>query len=105
MARLLHQQEACELLGFRDRRITVARPAWSKASHRVQTPIPADPKSIGEHVHKKRHELGLHQGQLANLMGVGKSTVSDWEANRSHLEGKVRDRVIAWLGFVPGKQN
>jgi DNA-binding transcriptional regulator YiaG len=52
----------------------------------------------------KRHELGLHQWQLAKLMGVGKSTISDWEASCFQPEDEVRNRVITWLGFDPEQQ-
>ena len=64
--------------------------------------MPTDPKTIGEHVHKKRKELGLQQWQLALLLGVWRATLGSWEANHYQPEGKVRDKVIAWLGFDPG---
>jgi DNA-binding XRE family transcriptional regulator len=101
---LLRPQEALELLAICDRRITTPRPAWCKVFHRVRTPLPAEPKSIGEHVHKKRKELGLHQGQLAKILGVWRSTLGNWEANYYQPEGEVRARVVAWLGIDPRQQ-
>ena len=98
-ARLLCQQEALELLAFCDRKITVARPGWCKVFHRVRTLVPTAHSTIGEHVHKKRKQLRLHQWELANMLGVWGSTLGSWEANRYQPEGRVRDRVIVWLGF------
>jgi DNA-binding XRE family transcriptional regulator len=100
------QQYQClsQLLGICDRRIVVARPAWSKVFHRLRTPVPVEPKTIGEHVHKKRKELALQQWQLAQQLGVWRATLGSWEANHYGPEGKVRARVVAWLGFDPGSQ-
>ena len=97
-------QPVSQLLGICDRQIVVARPPWSKVYHRVRTPLPADPKTIGEHVHKKRAELGLHQWQLAQELGVWRATLGSWEANHYQPEGKVRARVVAGLGFDPRPQ-
>ena len=66
--------------------------------------MPIDPKTFGEHVHRKRKELGLQQWQLAKLLGVWRATLGSWEANHYQPEGQVRDRVIAWLGFDPRTQ-
>jgi DNA-binding XRE family transcriptional regulator len=93
-----------ELLAFCDRKITVARPAWCKVFHRIRTPVPTAPKTIGEHVHKTRKDLGMHQWQLAQELGVWRATLGSWEANHYQPEGKIRDRVIAWLGFDPRAQ-
>ncbi|HTQ31167.1 MAG TPA: helix-turn-helix domain-containing protein [Opitutaceae bacterium] len=98
------KQPASQLLDICDRKIVVARPAWSKIYHRVRTPLIANPKTIGEHVHKKRKELGLQQWQLAKLLGVWRSTLGSWESNHYQPEGKARQRVIAWLGFDPAGQ-
>ena len=66
--------------------------------------MPTAPNTIGEHVHKKRKELGLHQWQLAKMLGVWRATLGSWEANHYQPEGRVQDRVIAWLGFDPDAQ-
>jgi DNA-binding XRE family transcriptional regulator len=99
--RRLNQHGSSQLLGICDRQIVVARPAWSKVFRRVRTPLPAEPKTIGEHIHKKRKELGLQQWQLAQELDVWRATLGSWEANHYEPEGKVRDKVIAWLGFDP----
>jgi len=90
-----------ELLGICERQIVFGRPAWSKVNRRLQTPAPAEPKTIGEHIHKKRKKLVLQQWQLAKQLGVWRATLGSWEANHYVPEGEVRDRVVAWLGFDP----
>jgi DNA-binding transcriptional regulator YiaG len=104
LARGVRKHNPLELLGNCERKIVASRPVWSKVYHRVQTQVPAEPKTIGEHVHKKRNELGLHQGQLAKVLGVWRSTLGSWEANHYQPEGKARERVIAWFGFDPQQQ-
>ena len=40
---------------------------------------PASPVTIGEHLRKKRLDLGLTQAQVAEITGVTESTVWNWE--------------------------
>jgi len=47
----------------------------------MRTPLPAEPKTFGEHVHRRRKELGLYQWQLAKTLGVWRATLGSWEAN------------------------
>lgn len=65
------QQTASELLAICDRRITVLGPGWSKVFHRVRTPVPTTPNTIGEHVHKKRIELGCISGNSLRFWEFG----------------------------------
>jgi len=101
LARHVRQSGALELMGNCERKIVASRLAWSKVYHRVQTQVTDKPKTSGDHVHKKRNELGLHQWQLAKVLGVWRSTLGSWEANHDQPEGRVCVRVIAWLGFSP----
>jgi DNA-binding transcriptional regulator YiaG len=93
--------DSLELLGFCERQVVVALPADSTSNRRVRTPLPHSPKTLGDHVLRKRKDLGLHQWQLARLLGVWRSSLGSWEANHYEPTGSVRDRVIAWLGFDP----
>jgi predicted transcriptional regulator len=77
------------------------RPTLFEAFHQNRTPLPTDPKTIGEHLHKKRHDLGLTHRQLADPRGVCLPTLNRWEANLHQPTGKVGARVVAWLGFDP----
>ena len=51
--------------------------------------MPPEAKTIGEHVHKRRKDLGLHQWQLAKMLGVWRATLGSWEANHYEPERKV----------------
>lgn len=94
-------RHALELLGNCARTITVARPAGSKVFHRLRTPVPMAPQTIGEHIHRKRRKLGLPHWQLAERLGVCRAMLGSWEANHYQSEGGVRERIVAWLGFDP----
>jgi DNA-binding XRE family transcriptional regulator len=50
---------------------------------------------------KKRIEMWITQSQIAKQVGVAKSTVGNWEAKHCRRSGKVREQIIAWLGFDP----
>ncbi len=91
----------CELLGICERKIMVKRPVWCRVASIVRSPLPTDPKTIGEHLHKRRAELGLTQRQVANQMGVWLATLVCWEGNRHQPTSKARARIVAWLGFDP----
>jgi len=73
-------------------------------SRRTRTLRPVAPTTLGGHVHKNRIEAGLTQGQLAAVFGVWRATLGAWEAGHYEPTGKVRDRVVAWLGFDPDEK-
>jgi len=101
LERCQHQQRAWELLAFCDRRIVVPRPVEKKIQRKPQTPAPADPRTIGEYMIKRRIETSMTQSQIAKQLGVAKSTVGNWEGKHCRPSGKVREQVVAWLGFDP----
>jgi DNA-binding XRE family transcriptional regulator len=41
-----------------------------------------EPKTLGEHLRKRRMDLGLRQSDVAAWIGVGTQTVNYWENNR-----------------------
>ena len=61
---------------------------------------PLTPKTIGEHIRKKRLDLGLLQLEVARMIGVTESTVWNWEHGR---EPELRHipKIIEFLGHVP----
>ena len=99
-ARRLYER-TWELWGICESRIHIRRPAWCRVSHLARTPLPKVPRTLGEHVHAKRKELGLRQWQLALILGVCHSAPGNWEANHCEPQRRVRERVVAWLGFDP----
>lgn len=56
----------------------------------------AEPEStLGERIHKSRHEAGLSLNMAAHLAGVKPSTLRDWERDRS--EPRV-NKLVALAG-------
>ena len=62
---------------------------------------PKELNTLGDHILKKRLELGLFQKEVARQIGVDKSTVYNWETNRNEpLIGQIPG-IIQFLGYVP----
>lgn len=65
--------------------------------------IPIEPRSIGEHLKRRRLELHLFQTDLAKIFGVDEATIRNWEKN-TYQPGKQHMPAIAkWLGYDPRK--
>jgi DNA-binding transcriptional regulator YiaG len=64
-------------------------------------PIAKAPESIGEHLRKKRFELGLKQWQAAQRMGVSARTLSLWETDVIYPKWAEQPKVEAFLGYNP----
>lgn len=92
------------LLGNRARPIVAKRQDHGKAFSRLRTAVPDSPQTIGEHIHAKRHALCIHQWQLCKTLGIWRSTLCAWEANRYAPLGQKRQRAVAWLGFDPDER-
>ena len=63
--------------------------------------IPENPKTIGEHIKKRRLELGLFQMQVAAIIGVDECTVTNWEKNRTTPMLWTFPKIIEFLGYDP----
>lgn len=59
------------------------------------------PQSLGEHLKKRRRELGLLQREAATQMGVTADTLINWERDRSKPVAAQFNRLIDFLGFDP----
>ena len=65
---------------------------------------PAYPKTLttlGDHIRKRRLDLGLWQKDVAATLGVTESTVTNWELNRVTPEFTHLPCIIAFLGYAP----
>jgi transcriptional regulator with XRE-family HTH domain len=62
---------------------------------------PNELTTIGDHIRKRRLDLGLEQKIIGQRMGVCCLTISGWE--KGHTEPKVRHLpdIIAFLGYDP----
>jgi len=58
-------------------------------------------KTIGDHLRKRRLQLGLFQKEVARLIGVSEATVYNWEKRRTDPPAKYFAKIINFLGYVP----
>ena len=64
-----------------------------------------EPKTLGEHVLKRRLYLKLSQPQLAKILGVAAETVLNWELNYRKPGINHIGKLIQFLGYDPESQN
>jgi len=62
---------------------------------------PKELKSLGDHIRKRRLDLGLFQKQVADRIGVDESTVFNWESNETSPQIHHIPRVVQFLGYDP----
>ena len=66
---------------------------------------PKKPKTVGEHMRKKRMELKLLQSDLAKILGVSPECVTYWENNRSKPQIQHFPAIHLFLGYSLVKFN
>ena len=59
-----------------------------------------EPITLGDHLRRRRIELGLYQKDVAARLGVTAPTVWNWE-NRGSVDLRFIPRVIEFLGYNP----
>ncbi len=75
---------------------------WTLKAQRPLLPAyPKEIKTLGDHIRKKRLDLGLLQKQVAARIGVAESTVYLWETNRVLPEVRSMPGIINFLGYAP----
>ena len=62
---------------------------------------PAHPKTIGEHIKKKRIDLGLLQREVAEMIGSSKNVIGGWESNSHEVRVRFIPGIIRFLGYIP----
>jgi DNA-binding XRE family transcriptional regulator len=62
---------------------------------------PQKPQTWGEHIKKLRFELGLFQSQVAKILGVTESTLTNWEKHRSEPMLWLKPKLMKFLGYQP----
>jgi DNA-binding XRE family transcriptional regulator len=50
---------------------------------------------------KRRLDLGLHQREVAEQIGVDETTIYNWEGQRTDPEIRYMSRIIQFLGDRP----
>lgn len=64
---------------------------------------PVAPVTIGEHLRKKRLDLGLTQDATGLRLGVTGSTVWNWEHGQNP-DSKHHSKITQFLGYTPFKE-
>ncbi|MFQ5887923.1 MAG: helix-turn-helix transcriptional regulator [Candidatus Hydrothermarchaeales archaeon] len=73
----------------------------------LKAPKPKSPKypkilnSLGNHIRKRRLDLGLLQKQVAEQIGAGEPTIYNWENDRTAPPDCFIRRIIQFLGHNP----
>ena len=90
------------LLGICHCAIRIRRPPNSEHFKRLRN-YPVNPKTLGEHLRKKRIDLSLSMTQLAKLLGLGitNKAIEKWEKNQNRPTEAHRGRIIEFLEFDP----
>jgi len=93
-------------LGIYHRTARIARQPFSLHFSRTRH-YPTNPKTLGEHLRKKRVDLGLSMPKLAQLLGFGitDAAIEKWEKNENRPTEPCRSRIIEFLGFDPELEN
>ena len=60
-----------------------------------------DPKTLGQHLKKRRRELGLLQREAAIRLGVSTETVVNWETGRTEPVPAQFRPIVTFLGYDP----
>jgi transcriptional regulator with XRE-family HTH domain len=88
------------MLPFCDRTISIARkdvaPVWTRSF-----PVSKQPKSIGEHLRKRRFRIGIRQSEAAQRLGISERTLSLWECDEVYPAWPQQPALIDYLGYDP----
>ena len=64
-------------------------------------PYPCELSTLGDHLKKRRLDLGLLQRDVAEILVVDKMSVCNWEVNRTSPALRFVPRIVEFLGYVP----
>jgi transcriptional regulator with XRE-family HTH domain len=72
-------------------------------SHRMSNRhrVPEELNTIGDHLRRRRLMLKLFQKQVAEQLGVDKTSVYNWETNRTKPDLEYMPSIIRFLGYNP----
>jgi transcriptional regulator with XRE-family HTH domain len=72
-----------------------------KAKKPLPRTYPKELKTLGDHLRKKRLDLGLLQKDVAKILGVSQGTIYNWENNRTSPSLRAIPKIIEFLGYIP----
>ena len=71
-------------------------PIWTRSF-----PVSKVPRTIGEHLRKKRFSSGMRQSEVALLLDVSELTLSLWERDKVYPSWSQQAKIAAYLGYDP----
>ena len=86
------------MLPFCERTVSFSRAKYLPA-HNRGIPIAKQPKTIGEHLRRRRVQLQLHQSQGAKLLKVSTVTLSRWERDHTYPTWDYHETITKYLGY------
>ena len=72
-----------------------------KTKKPLPSAYPRTLKTLGDHLRKRRLDLNLLQKEVAQKIGVGETSVYNWENNLAKPALRFIPRIIEFLGYVP----
>lgn len=85
--------QAPHALPFRHLALTAPKPPLAT--------YPRELKSLGDHLRKRRLDLGLLQREVAERLSVHKMTIANWETNRKSPHLRFLPKIVEFLDYVP----
>ena len=67
----------------------------------ISKPYDFEPNSLGEHLKKKRLQIGLFQKDVADLIGVCEATILHWEKSTTEPPIAFLPPILEFLGYDP----
>ena len=64
-------------------------------------PYKDNPETLGEHLRKRRHKLGLFQKDVALRLGVNQWTYITWELETRQPSVRYMPAILSFLGYDP----
>ena len=63
--------------------------------------IPVEPKTIGDHIRKRRLGLKMPQREVGKQIGVDEMSIHNWETNLNQPRLEYMPAIIRFLGYNP----
>jgi len=79
----------------------VALGFWNLSLKTKTRPFSAHCQTVGEHLKRKRLQLGLLQKDVARIIKVSEDSVTYWENARSEPQIRYFPNIIKFLGYSP----
>lgn len=72
-----------------------------KSKKPIPKAYPRKLETLGDHLRKRRLDLGLTQREVAGIIGVNETTIVNWEKNHTSPPVKYLPKIVEFLGYIP----